>query len=533
MVWSYRGVERGVAARRPTRPSTAVTVALLLSDTPQDFLRADIARRYNELFALGWLGRAYLAAPPLFEKFFPAVFNFTPYVDSQCVNERNACFVTLMESCVVARGIPFHLKLDNDSGPSLLGIGCDLAAAPADAVQVDEGAAALCERINADGTMKRQIVRAVASTIFRRLNPVAKATRRGVDLEACGPPVAFVPRRDVWAREGSSEKWCQQVSGYYFAESTVQAVRFDASASEAQPVTFSFYFDQSEPINDPSAKLNEPTEFSNDPYRNVNPEVIYCAFDEDAPPPSSARETSSLWRRLRGGGGGDRVTLSRRAAWCLSMAHVASVVEHPRPAIAVAASSARRGVGYESDDGAFAFRLPNGWMITSACSPGRAACIGEGPGRRVAVRGAREGGGAMATATVDLGAYGKRLGEWATLEQARAQYESGWPPAKRLEMRCVSAVAQTSKGGTPRSYTLRFEGASSEAVRIVKLSVQQSRLYMLTLDVSRSTPDLEADIDAIGRSFEAFPVSSMRGGLLSSNEPAPLRPVEGLAAFAL
>jgi len=65
--------------------------------------------------------------------------------------------------------------------------------------------------------------------------------------------------------EGSTEKWLQQVSGYYFAESQLQALRF-ASKSDAQ-ASFLFYYDATEPFN------------AQDPTRNVNPEVVCCLFD--------------------------------------------------------------------------------------------------------------------------------------------------------------------------------------------------------------------------------------------------------------
>jgi len=48
------------------------------------------ATLYSELlFALGWLGRVYLVVPLLFERLFPAVFDFTPYDDSR-VDERGS-----------------------------------------------------------------------------------------------------------------------------------------------------------------------------------------------------------------------------------------------------------------------------------------------------------------------------------------------------------------------------------------------------------------------------------------------------------
>ena len=44
-------------------------------------------------------------------------------------------------------------------------------------------------------------------------------------------------------------------------------VALEAQHADAANVRFTFYYDAEEPIN------------SNDPGRNVNPEVIYCAFD--------------------------------------------------------------------------------------------------------------------------------------------------------------------------------------------------------------------------------------------------------------
>ena len=67
----------------------AVLTCNIIADAPQSYLRADIARRYSELFALGWLGRVYLVVPLLFERLFPAVFDFTPYDDSR-VDERGS-----------------------------------------------------------------------------------------------------------------------------------------------------------------------------------------------------------------------------------------------------------------------------------------------------------------------------------------------------------------------------------------------------------------------------------------------------------
>jgi hypothetical protein len=278
----------------PARPAPFET-----ANVPPDWLRADIARRYGELFALGWLGRAYLFAPPVFEAAFPAVFRLESYEDGTAVqvDEDGAIDVTLRESSVVQRGIPFRLRLEtaDDGGSvrsiqsaSLRGIGCDVVRAArgasgqtlssSEATTVPTTADSLCDQINGDRRTKRLVVRAIASTIFRRLSPVAVATRRGECLEACGAPMSFVPRHDLWAVEGSAAKWLQQVSAYYFAEATLEDVRYASAAG----TTFTFYFDATEPTN------------SDDPRRNVNPEVVHCAFAPDDEPPVADEARESL-----------------------------------------------------------------------------------------------------------------------------------------------------------------------------------------------------------------------------------------------
>ena len=278
-----RGVPMLASVIRPCLARPRAVVALLLPfvgvDVPQEYLRADIARRYNELFALGWLGRAYLLSPPLVQRILPSVFQFEPYDGAAACVERGGCLeITLKESSVVGRGIPFRIRMDmKDESVALLGIGCDVsstareAAGPAASTAPGDGAqlitaGVLCEQINGDRRTKRRVVRAIASTIFRRLSPVKRATKRGEMLEACEAATSFVPERQQWGLEGTSEKWLQQVSGYWFAEATLQDVRFVTEA-EASDTRFTFYYDAEEPIN------------SDDPRRNVNPEVIYCAFD--------------------------------------------------------------------------------------------------------------------------------------------------------------------------------------------------------------------------------------------------------------
>ena len=125
----------------------------------------------------------------------------------------------------------------------------------------DDETRRLLDAINAD---KPRVARAVAAAMFGKLGLVRAALDGRHALEADGAELAFMPRRELFAREGTSDKWVQQVAGYYFAESRLQRVRFTAGSGVDDAVSFTFYLDASEPLN------------SDDPRRIVNPEVITC-----------------------------------------------------------------------------------------------------------------------------------------------------------------------------------------------------------------------------------------------------------------
>jgi len=248
-------------------------------DVPADFLRADIGRRLSECLAIGWLGRAYAFAPGLFESFLPDVFALTAYSDQPAIEVARGDGTllvdwTLKESSVVARGVPLRLQLEavrSDDGDlaladaTLLAIGCDLTAsnlAEASVVrQADQRE--LCKLLGTPASRKL-IGRAVASTVFSKLAPVKAALRDSGSIETIGEETAFFPRHETFAVEGTREKWLQQVAGYYFAQARLQDVRFAAGSGADPEVRFTFYCDESEPLN------------SEDPRRNVNPEVICC-----------------------------------------------------------------------------------------------------------------------------------------------------------------------------------------------------------------------------------------------------------------
>ena len=117
----------------------------------------------------------------------------------------------------------------------------------------------------------------------------------------------------------------------------------------------------------------------------------------------------------------------------------------------------------------------------------------------------------MATVTVDLGAYGKKLTDFASLQTIS---EGTLAAFEGSTLREATEVA--SRGGSlaPNYYVLRFEHAG-RFEHVVKLTVRQSRLYTLTLRAEAPPPALRAELESILSSFDAFPVSSLRGGLLS------------------
>lgn len=281
MLWTHSTPLRG--AKSIQMSATPFSEILDVSEPDlQAALRLDVERRLTELTLLGWLGRAYLAAPFLFEKAFPSVFRLEPYENSTSTVGKQGVELTLRESSVVQRGIPFCLQLattgDSESSitdAALLGIGCDLRAAAAAAAATTTPSAsadripsadALCARIQGDRSTKRLVVRAITAAIFGKLSAARDAIDSQTKLVVCGPSMSFTPRNDLFAREGSTEKWLQLHSGYYFSQSEVVETRFAEGA--APECVFSFYYDPTEPFN------------SDNPTRNINPEVIYCAFTQ-------------------------------------------------------------------------------------------------------------------------------------------------------------------------------------------------------------------------------------------------------------
>ena len=158
------------------------------------------------------------------------------------------------------RSNPVSFSLSSDGARMMVsGLGCDiLPRIPFNATVMEErDAERLCQQLVAS---KRILIDAIETAVFDILEP---ALAGGPTFEAVGEPISFEPKRDLFAREGSSEKWLQCVSEYYFAAASLQEV-----AAAGSDVRFVFYYDAAEPLN------------SEDVRRNVNPEIICCRLPE-------------------------------------------------------------------------------------------------------------------------------------------------------------------------------------------------------------------------------------------------------------
>ena len=178
----------------------------------QQWARVDIGRRQSELVALGWLGRAYRVAPAAVDAVLPEVFAFERYDGQDWVSTGDAVHATMkFGTAVVPRGVPLSLRLGLAGGvvesARVAAVGPDLF--PDDVggeALADADAERLCAQLNGAG--RRLVVDAICATVFQTLAP---ALRRDAPLVALGPPRAFAPRRDLYAREGQ-----RRATGVFF-----------------------------------------------------------------------------------------------------------------------------------------------------------------------------------------------------------------------------------------------------------------------------------------------------------------------------
>jgi hypothetical protein len=148
---------------------------------------------------------------------------------------------------------------------------------------------------------------------------------------------------------------------------------------------------------------------------------------------------------------------------------------------------------YQADDKSWDVTLPSSWQIDST-SP-RAAF----PEHVFSVRAQRKDGSARLTVLVDK-INAKSLAALGDVSRVGTEFAARLP---KSELVAATKVAGVIKG----SYYYDFAFRTAEGRTRQKLGLQQERLYQLTVDITRSTPALEAEVDAVLESFKCFPVN--------------------------
>ena len=257
------GVVHGLVAPRGTSPIFDGLLDGVAGAELQRWCAVDIGRRRQELVALAWLGRARRVLPGLLDE---SIFRFERYAEPWLADGASVAYCALKcGTAIVPRGIPVSLRLQVSPGggdvvgATVLAVGCDLVPESRGAPLDDAAADGLLRVVN--GRARALVADAIVSTVFETLEPSLERAK-GRRLVPLAAPRTFTPRHDLFAREGTSEKWLQRCSDYYFADALLQEVAYEGDAD----CRFLFYADPLEPPN------------SANPTRNVNPEVICCKF---------------------------------------------------------------------------------------------------------------------------------------------------------------------------------------------------------------------------------------------------------------
>ena len=125
------------------------------------------------------------------------------------------------------------------------------------------------------------------------------------------------------------------------------------------------------------------------------------------------------------------------------------------PPLPARAAGLRRQT-YSSSDGACYFSVPPEWRLVELCSPDRVREQCEATGRRVIVAARSPDGRAVATVTVDLGAYGKKLNDFASLQTISQGTLAAFEGSTLRE---ATELASRRGSLAPNYYVLRFEQA--------------------------------------------------------------------------
>jgi hypothetical protein len=68
-----------------------------------------------------------------------------------------------------------------------------------------------CDSINKNKANKKLVVKAITFSIFSNIPSIIKMVKSSAILEAITPVESFFPKNELYAQEGTSKKWLQQV----------------------------------------------------------------------------------------------------------------------------------------------------------------------------------------------------------------------------------------------------------------------------------------------------------------------------------
>jgi len=171
----------------------------------------------------------------------------------------------------------------------------------------------------------------------------------------------------------------------------------------------------------------------------------------------------------------------------------------------------------QADDKSWDFTLPPSWKLSDTNPRAEfPAHIFHAHAKRTAAPG---GGAPSMDIVVDrLKKKGGSLAEYGKLEAVAERLRMLLPQPATLSNAAV--VQGAVKGSSYYRFDYRLDGGGGV---LLKLSVQQGRSYLLTVNLpSSSTQDVQAEAEAILQSFKAFPVNIICSSQSNSGtEPVP------------
>lgn len=166
----------------------------------------------------------------------------------------------------------------------------------------------------------------------------------------------------------------------------------------------------------------------------------------------------------------------------------------------------------QADDKSWAVKLPASWTISPASMRGDAGHI-------FSVS-ATYANAVRLSVTADFAANGVRSLKDFPIERAASHYLALQPQPAELMSAVVLPRADLFSAGL---YQLRFSTDGGQSESLIKVALQQGRLYQLTVRMAAGVPEIvRRDVEDVVSSFKAYPLNI--GCLSASNRGGPLLP---------